>query len=419
MTLLRLAWKSLMARRLTVGLAVLSIAIGVALLLTVERLRDGAKASFAGTISDTDMIVGARTGGVQLMLYSVFRIGSATNNITWQSYQDIAQHRAVDWIVPISLGDSHRGFRVVGTSSNYFDRLKVRGGQSLQFAEGQRFDDLFDVVLGAEVAERLGYRLGDSIVVSHGLGAAGLSEHDDKPFRISGILAKNGTPIDRSLHVSLEAIEAIHVDWRQGAPIPGVSISAEEVRSLPLRPRAVTAAFVGLKSRLAVFQFQRSVNDYREEPLSAVLPGVALQELWSVVGVAETALSAVSILVVIAALLGMATMLLATLNERRREMAILRANGARAGTIFGLLMTEAAVIAVLGAIVGIALHSFALLMAEGWLERAYGLYIPWKGLGIRDLAVLGGLAGAAALCGLLPALRAYRLSLIDGIGARL
>ncbi|MCI4661210.1 MAG: ABC transporter permease [Neomegalonema sp.] len=419
MSLLRLALGSLLARRWTVLLAVISIAISVALLLSVERLREGARSSFAGTISDTDLIIGARTGGVQLMLYSVFRIGNATNNFTWKTYRDIASDPAIDWIVPISLGDSHRGFRVVGTTRDYFTRLKVRGGKQLRLAQGKPFDDLFDVVLGADVAAQLGYRLGEKIVVSHGTGAAGLTEHEDKPFRVAGILEKTGTPIDRSLHVSLEAIEAIHVDWQAGAPIPGVSLTPDQVRSLPLKPRAVTAAFVGLKSRIAVFRVQRAVNEYAQEPMTAVLPGVALQELWSVVGVAESALRGVSVLVVIAALLGMTTMLLATLNERRREMAILRANGARAGTIFGLLMIEAAAIALTGALLGLLLHLVAMAGAGAWLDRSFGLYIPWRGVSWQDLGLLAGIIVAATLTGLVPALRAYRLSLIDGIGARL
>ena len=393
--------------------------MSVALLFTVDRLRAGARASFAATISDTDMIVGARGGGVQLLLYSVFRIGAAANNFTWETYQDVANHPSVDWIVPMSLGDSHRGFRVLGTNQDYFDRLKYRGGESLTFAEGERFDDLFDAVLGADVAAELGYVLGQEIVVAHGLGAAGFSKHDDKPFRVSGILAKTGTPVDRTVHVSLEAIEAIHIDWQSGARMPGPGVSAEAVRQMELTPKAATAALVGLKSRLAVFKFQRFINEYPEEPMTAVLPGVALQELWSVVGVAEAALTAISALVVAAALLGMATMLLAALNERRRELAILRANGARPVTILGLLTLEAAVIAAAGAVIGVAFHSFAMSFGRSWLESAYGLYIAPEGLtGLHALAV-AGVALAGALCGLAPAIRAYRMSLSDGIGVRL
>ncbi len=418
MTVLQLALQSLSARLSAVFLAVLSIAVSVALLMSVASVRDGARSSFANTISGTDMVVGARTGGVQLMLYAVFRIGDATNNITWQSYQDIRAHPAVEWSVPLSLGDSHRGFRVLGTTQEYFERYSYRGDRALVFASGQRFDDLYDAVIGADVASALGYEIGQEIIVAHGIGAEAFREHDDKPFIVAGVLEKTGTPVDRTVHVSLEAIEAIHIDWRQGAPVPGVQITAEETRQLNLQPKAITAALIGMKSKLAVFDYQRFVNEYPEEPLTAVLPGVALQQLWRVIGLGEVALAAVAVLVVAAALLGIATMLLATLNERRRELAILRAVGASPATVLGLLIIEAAAIALAGAILGAALHYLGLALAQPWLDEAFGLYLPITAPGWNELGLVGLVALCGALVGLLPAVRAYRMSLADGIAVR-
>lgn len=416
MTLARLAFLSLLSRRLTVALTVFSIAMSVALFLGVERLRDGARASFAGTISDTDLIMGARTGAVQLLLYSVFRIGNATNNITWQSFQDIASRPEVDWAVPISLGDSHRQFRVMGTTTEYFRRYKYRGGRDLRFAAGGPMDDLFDAVIGADVAAQLGYGLGDPIVVAHGL--ASFSFHDDTPFRIAGILDKTGTPVDRTVIVSLRAIEAIHVDWQSGARKPGAATPADALRQMQLEPGAITAALIGVKSRLRIFGLQRAINTYPEEPLLAVLPGLALQELWEIVGVAEVALIAVAGMVVVTALLGMAAMILAGLNERRREMAILRAMGAGPRTIAGLLMAEAMIMAGLGALFGIALTQAGMALLRPLLDTRFGLYLPPQTPGGTELVLIGGVLLAAALVSLLPALRAYRLSLADGMMIR-
>ncbi len=416
MMLVRLALRSLWARRLTAGLTVASIALSVALFLGVETLRNGAKESFADTISDTDLIMGARSGGVQLLLYSVFRIGNATNNVTWESYQDIATRPEVAWMVPISLGDSHRQFRVMGTSAAYFDRYKYRGGRSLAFAEGERFDDLFDAVVGADVASALGYALDDPIIVSHGL--ASFSHHDEYPFRIAGILAKTGTPVDRTVIVSLAAIEAIHVDWQGGGRRPGAATPAEVLREMDLTPGAVTAAMIGVESRLQVFALQRAINDYRQEPLMAVLPGVALQELWGIVGVAETALIAVSAMVVATALIGMAAMILAGLSERRRELAILRAVGARPRAILALLLGEALLMALAGAAAGVGLLYGMLAVLQPWLDRTYGLWIEIAPLGVAEWRLLGLVMVAAALAALAPALRAYRMSVADGMTVR-
>lgn len=418
MSLIRLALLSLWNRRLTAALTVVGIALSVTLFLAVETLRTGARASFASTISGTDLIVGARAGDVQLLLYSVFRIGDATNNITWESYRDIAAREEVAWIVPLSLGDSHRGYRVVGTTTDFFARYRYRRDTGLRFAAGGPFDDLFDTVVGAEVAEVLGYALGDRIVVSHGAGRGGLAAHDDRPFRVAGILARTGTPVDRAVHVSLEAIEAIHVDWQGGARVEGLSIPVERVRNLDLTPRTVTAALVGLKSRIATFRFQRFVNGYAEEPLTAILPGAALSRLWSLVGVAERALAAVSLMVVATALLGMVATLLASLEARRREMAILRANGASPRTVMALLTAESGLLALAGAFLGLGLLYGVLFALRPLLDARFGLYVEIGAPGIRDGVILAAVVGAGVLAGLIPAWRAYRRSLADGMSIR-
>ncbi|MEM8730586.1 MAG: FtsX-like permease family protein [Pseudomonadota bacterium] len=414
--ILRLVLGSLVARALTVGMTILAIALSVALYLGVEKVRTGARASFADTISNTDLIVGARSGSVQLLLYSVFRIGNATNNVTWQSYQDIAARPEVDWIVPISLGDSHKQFRVMGTTPAFFERYKYRGGRSLAYAEGSGLNDLYDTVIGADVATTLGYEVGDPIVVAHGL--ASFTEHDDQPFRVSGVLAKTGTPVDRTVIVGMEAIEAIHVDWKSGAK-SGVVTPVEVIREMDLTPSAITAALIGVESRLQIFRLQRWINTYPEEPLLAILPGVALSELWQIVGVAETALIGVSAMVVVTALLGLMAMIFSSLNERRREMAIWRAMGARPAVIVGLLVAEAAAMAAIGALVGMVLLYGALWIVRPLVDQAFGIWLPIDAPSLQETYVLLAVIGAAALVSLLPALRAYRLSLADGMMVRI
>ena len=416
--ILTLALKSLANRRVTAGLTVLAIAASVMLLLGVEKARTEAKASFANTISGTDLIIGARSGATQLLLYSVFRIGNATNNISWQAFEDIQQHKDVAWAIPLSLGDSHQGFRVLGTNLDYFKHYRFGQKQSLRFAAGKPFDDVFDAVLGADVAQSLGYKLGDSLIVAHGLGSEGFEQHTDSPFTVAGILAKTGTPVDRTVHVSLRGIEAMHLDWRSGARVPGLTPSADAVRSMILQPRAVTAILVGLKSRFATFTVQRTVNEYRAEPLLAILPGVALQELWDLMGTAEAALSAISIMVVATGVLGMLIMLLAGLNERRREMAILRSVGARPLHLFGLLTAEAVLLTLVGCILGLALLYLGLVIAAPLIETHYGLHLAIGAPTTWELTLLGVVMAAGSLAGAIPAWLASRQSLADGMIVR-
>jgi putative ABC transport system permease protein len=353
--MLTLAVKSLKNRKFTTILTVASIALSVTLLLGVERIRKEAKTSFTKTIAGTDLIVGARTGPLQLLLYSVFRIGNATNDISWQSYQEIARNPSMQWTIPLSLGDSHHGYRVMGTNADYFEHFRFAGGRRLEMSEGRIFKGVFDAVLGADVARALGYRLQDAIIIAHGAGKVSFIKHDDKPFTVVGILKRTGTPVDQTVHVRLEGIEAIHIDWQDGAPVPGQSYTAHQVLAMDLSPKVVTAFLVGLKSRIAVFSLQRFVNQYKKEPLLAILPGVALQRLWSLIGVAEKALLAVSGFVVVVGLFGMLIALMTSLNERRREMAILRSVGARPLHVFSLIVGESALLTLTGVTIGIKL----------------------------------------------------------------
>lgn len=418
MILLRLTLRSLWNRRASLLLTLLAIALSVSLLLGVEYIRKEAKSSFLSTISGTDLVVGARSGPVQLLLYSVFRIGNATNNIGWQSYQDIAANPLVEWTIPISLGDSHQGFRVLGTNQDYFRHYQYGNKQPLQFAQGQAFNAVFEAVLGAEVARKLGYKLGDKIIIAHGAGATSFAMHDDKPFHVVGILQPTGTPLDRTVHVPLEGIEAIHVDWINGTKVSGYHISADEALKKNLQPKAITAFFVGLKNRAAAFRVQREINDYQREPLLATLPGVALAELWQALGLFETVLRLISGFVVVAGLLGLLTVLLATLNERRREMAILRAVGASPAHILWLFMLESLVLVGLGCLAGVALIYAALFGARPWVMSEYGFHLPWWLPSAHDGLLLAVIAGLALLFSLIPGAIAYRRSLQDGLTVR-
>ena len=403
------------SRRSTAILTIVSIAVSVILLLGVEKVRVNAKSSFANTISGTDLIVGARSGSIQLLLYSVFRIGSATNNITWKSYQDIAQQKGVKWTIPISLGDSHRGFRVMGTSRDYFSVYQYGEKRTLKFSSGAQFEGVFDAVIGSEVANTLNYSIGDQVIISHGTGSASFAQHKDKPFVISGILEHTGTPVDRTMHVSLAGIEAMHVNW-QGAMKKRKAKKA--LTESNLQPESITAFLVGLDSKIVSFKMQRYINDYAAEPLLAIFPGIALHELWSLMSVAEQALLIISLFVVVAALTGMLAVSLAGLNERRREVAILRSVGASHWHIMGLLITETVLLTMIGIIIGLIMLYSSIWVAQPLIEKNYGLFIPITAPNVRELGMISVLLAASFLVGLVPAYFAYKNSLADGMSVR-
>lgn len=507
--ILRLALASLRSRKLTTGLTVASIALSVTLLVGIETVRAGVRESFAGTIRGVDLIVGARGGTLQILLSSVFGIGSPAGSVKLSTMQRWAEHPAVKWVVPYSLGDSHRGFRVIGTTPEFFERYRYRQNASLTFTAGGPAVGDTDVVIGYDVAQRLGYAVGTPVVVVHGLQDIGTSSHDAHPFKVVGILARTFTPIDRSVYVTLEGIEAMHEEEQPTAgagtaegiepeatgagakggetvaatsaktPAPTVMPGAEpppgtpmvmpgaepppgtplvmpgaqppagtplampgaeappEVRQAPRpapKPKPVaadtakeehdhgddqiTAFFVGTKNRFEALMLQREMNTDLVEPLTAVIPGVALGELWQNIGNAEVGLRIIAMFAVAISITGMLVSLYSSLEARRREMAILRAIGAGPRTILSLLVLESTLLAFLGCVIGVALVYAGLALAQGPVEQRFGLHLALRALGSTEYLYLGIVMGAGMLIGFVPAWKAYRTSLVDGLSPR-
>ncbi|MYK99226.1 MAG: FtsX-like permease family protein [Gemmatimonadetes bacterium] len=571
MLVLDLALKSLRNRAFSTTLTVGSIALSVALLVGVENVRVGMRESFSNTISQTDLIVGTKGGTIQLLLYSVFGMGAPTENVSWEAYRQWAEHPAVEWTIPYSLGDSHRGFRVIGTNEDFYRHYRYRGGQEVALAEGRASEDLLDVTLGADVAAELNYSLGDEIAVTHGLSEVGFLVHDHMPFTVVGVLAKTFTPVDRALYVTLEGMEAIHLeddghahDEAEEAPADDEHTHEEEAASTDdghdhdheghvhdaaeeapaddghvhdevadddhdghehdddsddghthddghdhdedaaddhashdheteaastddahdhdheaeaastddahdhdheaevaaaddehghdghdheetaaaqtddghdheddghahveaelsiedVEVNQVTSFFVGTTDRRDVLQLQREINDFEDEPMMAVIPGVALNEMWRSLGFAETGLRLISIFVVLVGLLGMLVSLYTSLDERRREMAILRAVGAGPKRIVSLLVLESVCLAAAGALAGFVLVYVLLLAGQSLVEAQVGLFIPISPPGSIELLFLGAVVTAGFLIGFVPALKAYRTALHDGLTVR-
>lgn len=412
MSLLGLAIRSLLNRRAAVVMTLASMVVGVALLIGVGRLHDGVRAGFATTISGTDLIVGPRSGALQLVLSSLFRLGSAEHAMPWGDFERVHADPEVAWAVPLALGDSHRGLPVVATNGDYFRHLKYGHGRSLAFAVGRPFQAADEVVLGAEAAQRFGYRVGDELELTHGVGEAARHTHEEEHFKVVGVLAPTGTPIDRSLHILLAGMARLHAGWIGGVPLPGVRVIGTGEH-----PERINAVLVGLKQRTRVFELQHRIQNAPGAGLAAVLPAVALEQLWAVVMPAERALRLLALLVFLASALGMGATLLAGLEARRRELAVLRAIGAAPRHLLSLLLMEGGLITLAGIAGGLLLALGLFAAGEGWLLLRLGVAPSAAGFGDTPLWLLGLMAGGV-LAGAVPAWRAYRQSLADGLMMR-
>ena len=454
------ASRSLRYRISSVTLTIASVALSVFVLLGVEHVRQEARSGFASTVSGVDLIVGARTGEVNLLLLSVFRIGNATANVSWDSVEQINAQDSVSWTVPISLGDSHRSFRVIGTTTEFFSRYQYGQKQALTLREGTQFEALQDVVLGARVALELSYELGDSIVLSHGVADTSFVHHDQLPFRVSGVLATTGTPIDNALFINLEAVDAMHADEDpESARHSDRHDAKHEVHDEhddhdkhgnhdehdgrddhhaqgdhnvhddshaqgdhdeqgdhdsaahdhpPIG--TVTAVLVGLDSPISTLQVKRWVDDYSDEALLAILPGVALTQLWDLLGNVEVVLLGISILVFVSSLLGLNAMLLASMRERRREIEVLRSIGAPSLFILALLVIESLLIVTIGVVLAVVGLLVSIALANGLLAEELGLMMSMQIFNSSSLLALALIYLTAFVVTLIPAWQAYTVS---------
>lgn len=420
MIFLTLAFKSLWNRKLTAALTVGSIALSLALLLSVERTQRSAQEGFTQSVSQADLLVGARTGPLNLILYTVFNMGNASNNISWESYQDLKKHPAVAWTIPYSLGDGHKGFRVVATDENFYQHYRFRGDKKIEFVTGEPALGIWDVVIGYEVEQKLKYKVGDSVVIAHGVtrGEA-IQMHDDKPFKVTGILKPTGTAIDQSLYVSLYGMEAIHIDWQTGAaPTKEKAIPPDQITKEKLAIHQITAFFLRTQTRLETLQLQRDINNYADEPLMAIIPGATLADLWRGLSQIERVLKIISLMVMAVGLASMVSSLLASLNERRREMSILRAIGAPPSRITFLLVFESGLITLAGIVLGLAIELGGFFILESWLEEKFGFYSVGAAVTGTDWLYMGATLFVGILVGLIPALTATRQALKDGLSIK-
>lgn len=410
-----LTYRSLKNRKFTSMLCVLSIALSVTLFLGIERIRNGAREGFTNTISKTDLIIGAKGGPLQLLLYTVFHIGGAVNNIRMSTYEDIKNNRLVEWSIPISLGDSYKGYRVIGTDENFFEHYRFRGDKQVHLISGKIPTETFDVALGIEVANKFHLKVGDPIVLSHGISADSILNHDATPFRIVGIIAPTQTPIDTGVYINLYGMEAMHFGWETGVPDDINKINPDRFKKENIKITQLTSFMVKLKSRIAVLKLRRDIDQYEKEPIMAIIPGLALQEMWQTIGYVEQILFLVSLCVLLVGLLSILISLYTSINERRREMAILRSLGASSTHVFTLLIYESSFLVMLGCFFGVTSLYGLLFFVRPWLESNFSVYLEIQSLSSKEWAYLLGIFLTGTLAGLIPAIKAYMNSLQDGL----
>ncbi|MDB9862609.1 FtsX-like permease family protein [Litorivicinus sp.] len=415
--MLGLIFKSMRSRALPLALVTFTLMASMVLVLSIDRIQKATEAGFSQSVSGVDLIIGPKSGSIEMVLYTVFHLGQPINNVTMKTMNEIESSPDIDWLVPIALGDSHKGFRVVATNlPDYFEHMRYGGDLPILFAEGDASSKISAAIVGSTAAEKLGYKVGAELFITHGSGNAIEKSHDDFAFQISGVLAQTGTPIDQAIFVNLRGYELVHLGWQSGTKVFGVNnVNIESLPDHALDPKTVTAAFVGLKSKFKIFPFIREINKFPTEPISAIIPGVALAELWSIVGLVESAFNLLSWMIILICLIAIVTLTIASLDSRKREMTILRANGASLFYLARLVIFESLVIGLTAVSGAVLFVTIATSFAEHQLSSMLGIKLQTSFLSLDELIVFGIILGAGLLSSLIPAAFVYRRNLHQGL----
>ena len=385
----------LRARRLSTALNVLLLALGVAtitlLLLATSQLEERMQRDARGI----DLVVGAKGSPMQIILSSIYQLDVPTGNISWKQAQEVARHRAVKKTIPLALGDNYRGYRIVGTHHDYVALYGAR------LAQGELWQAPLDAVLGSEVAATTGLAVGATFAGAHGLGGrAGEHVHDDKPYRVVGVLAPSGTVADRIVLTDVASLWAVHADQHD---IKDVARIAE---LLPDDEKELTALLVQYATPLAAAMLPRYIN--QNSDMQAASPAYETARLFNIIGVGVDVLRGFALVLVFAAGLSVFIALYNALNERRYDLAVMRTLGASPGKLLLLMLFEGLLLALVGAVLGIVLgHALTELLGFALAQAKQVTVTGWAWLNAELWLVVMALA-VGALAALLPAWRAYR-----------
>lgn len=423
-----LVLRNLSRRRLASWLTGLSVSLGVGLFATVGALREASEVGFQRSASMCDMLVGAKGSSLQLTLNALYHMGQSQGNLPYEAYQEIAATPGVMWSVPLAVGDSYRGHRIVGITGNFFDDVKLMNHEReepLVFSSGGGFvyssedfaelkaelaehsaghegeghheeheENLFRAVLGAKAAQSTGLKVGDYFHPSHGVEGVS-SSHEDGESEIVGILAPTGTPVDRAILIPIGAYYVL--DGHE--PIAGMKEGGAR------DPRGLSAVMMRTKAGFYRTGIYRSVNDRLDT--MAIYPSVEVRNLFAILGAGDLILRWITALIVVVALVGVMVAIYNTMGARRREFAVLRALGAKRSTILGLVTCESAALALLGGCAGLGLAGILIYAVSGQVQMQTGVSLS-PAIGIAELQLILAVTLAGAVAGLVPALSAYR-----------
>ncbi|QJD78403.1 ABC transporter permease [Spirosoma rhododendri] len=398
MNLFRISWSNLKDKPLSSFLSGLLMTFGITIISLLLLLNKQLDDQFRKNIKGIDMVLGAKGSPLQLILSSIYQIDSPTGNIPLEEAEKLTRNPMIKTAIPLSMGDNYRSFRIVGTNKKYLDHFGAT------VAQGRLFQQDLDVVIGPRVAQVAGLKLGDTFSGSHGLDAEG-EVHADTKYKVVGVLNATNTVTDQLILTPVSSIWAIH-DHHEGEHHEGEAHEAGEEHDEA--PREITSMLIKFRNPLGMM-LARGINS--NSKLQAALPNIEINRLFSLLGVGVETLRGLAIVIMLISGISVFVSLYNSLKERRYEMALMLSMGATRAQLFGMLLLEGLVLALLGFVLGIVLSRVGLWLFSSSVSSEYHYNLAAFGIlpeewGLLGVAVLIGLLAAA-----LPAIGVYRMNI--------
>ena len=397
MTIWLIVRRSMRQHLLSTLITSMSIALAGGLWLSVWTIKDQANATFTGVDSGFDAVLGARGSKLQLVLNSIFHVEASPGNLAWEDYEDLRSNPSVASAVPIAVGDNYRGYRLVGVSTNLFSEIEYRPGESFEVFNGGRVFDpgRREAVVGSFVAQKLGLRVGDTFHPYHGLIFDEKNQHAET-YVVVGVLKPSNTPSDRVIWIPLAGLQRM---------------SGHD----PKAATDLSAVLVKLRSAQAGFRLDLMYNKQGDRLTLAWPIGQIMAQLFSKISWFDRVLELIAYLVAVVAIGSVLASIYNSMNERRRDIAILRALGARRRTIVGTIILEAVSISVIGMLIAYGVYALVFSLVASVIRAEMGVVLnvaEWHPVMLWAPAFM---VGMSALAGLVPAIKAYRTNVAENL----
>jgi putative ABC transport system permease protein len=393
--LIKIAWKNLIDKKLNSFLCILLMALGIGLISLLVILSKQFEEKFTKNISGIDMVVGAKGSPLQLILSSVYQVDNPTGNIPLNQVNALKKNPLVKEVIPMSMGDNYKGYRIVGTNESYLEHFKV------EFVEGHLFVENLEVVLGAITAENLGLKIGDDFHSAHGLDAEG-ETHDHDHFEVVGILKFNNSVVDNLILTSLNSVWAVHGHS---------SVDSSSTTNDPESDKQITSALVKFRSPMGMMTIPRNINE--NSVMQAALPSIEVNRLFELLGVGVSTLRALALAIMLISGISVFVSLYNSLKERRYEMALMLSMGASRVQLFGMLLLEGLFLGVVGYVIGLTVSRLGIWLVSKQVAESYHFDISQVSFQPEEGWLFLTAIGIGLLAAAIPSLGVYRLNISE------